>query len=174
MGGGKSRSKSKTTQEDNKLVVDGFANTALGKGASLDKSDHSSHLGIGAKQMTGSAKDQSDNEGVILGKGAQINTGQQKKVYVGANSTYTETSMDENTANLLDTAMTMVYSNSENIIEMAAKREGENRIPSAPKKVPQPTTSPAAPKVSKTRRAATVALVVLVLFVAMKKKKGRK
>ena len=169
MGGGKTRSSSANTQEDNKLVVDGFANTALGKGARLDKSDRSTNLGIGAKQLTGAAKDNSGNEGLIIGNGAEYNTGTKTNVNVGMNSTYTATSMDDNTANLLDTAMTMVYANSENAIERAAKgsdvKPGEFKVP----RVGDARTEPA--KTSNYWKTALAAVVLLGLIAIRKKKK---
>lgn len=91
-----SKNSSKSTTYDNDIVADNGA-VALGGGASFnDESMETGSMRVGGEGNT------------VLGIG----------------SSYIKTDMSQNTANLLDSAMTMVSSNAENVIELAAARDG--------------------------------------------------
>ena len=68
-----------------------------------------------------------DNEGLIIGDGSEISTG----VQIGHGSSYNITTMDDNTVQLLsnagglvDNAMTLMYANTENVLENYAAQGG--------------------------------------------------
>ena len=115
MGGGRSKSESKNVHNDNDIMAGDNA-VVIGDGGQYV----SKEVGMGATLLEAGATDQSDNSGVIIEGGGGFNSG----VQLGDGSSLIASSMDEHTATLLDNAMTYMYANTENILELAAKNNG--------------------------------------------------
>jgi hypothetical protein len=113
MGGGKTNSSASNTSSDNDIMASDSA-VVIGEGGSLTE------LGMGATMLEAGASNVESNEGYIIGDGADINSG----VQIGHGSSYVVNSMTDKTADLLDNAMTLMYANTENVLEAHAAQIG--------------------------------------------------
>jgi len=148
---------------DNALSIVGTANT-INKNESVLLSDD-------AKVVGG---DNVDTMGTLtkLSEGSKIISG----VEVGPNSSYSMTSMDKGTQAILDQALTIVSSNANNMMTLAAGRDANKDLADKSTETGAETTqikttlSGLADILSPARIGAVVAIIVLIIFL----KKGRK
>ena len=145
-----SKSSNRTVNEDNDAIADNGA-LALAEGATLD-------------QMTGGAVGVADN--VITGDGTRINHG----VQFGDGTIYNVTGLDEQSYNLIDTAMTLQHLNTENFMELTAEREGIDSAKITPMN-PLPGARDNPLTISKRWIVGIVFVVIVTIAVLIRRKK---
>jgi hypothetical protein len=119
MGGGSSSSSAQNVHNDNDIMA---SDSAVVIGANGSYTDASKEVGMGGKLLESGSVDMSGNEGLIFGEGTDYNSN--SGIQIGEGGSLITSSMDERTAGLLDNAMTYMYANTENILELAAQQGG--------------------------------------------------
>ncbi len=108
-----------------------------------------------------------------LGEGAKVVNG----IELGANSTYSQTSMDENTMSLLDQAFTIVSSNANNMMALAAGRDANKALADKSTEITagtatiRTTLSGLAEILTPARIGTAVALLGVLLYLKKRRKK---
>ena len=134
MGGGSTRSSASNVHNDNDIMASDSA-VVVGENGEYT----STNLGMGATLLESGATDLSDNAGLIFGENATYNSG----IQMGEGASLVTSSMDANTSALLDNAMTYMYANTENILELAAQQNGgSDPVFMNPEKTTLPTQEP--------------------------------
>lgn len=124
MGGGSKQSSSNQTFDNDVMASDSAV--VIAEGGEYSAVD----VGMGATVLGQGANHIEDNEGTIFGDNADINYG----VQVGENSSFVQNSMDERTQELIGNAMTLMYANTENVLNAHAAdaQELTSRLESMP------------------------------------------
>lgn len=184
MGGGRSKQSSSNTTYDNDIVA-GEGAIAVGNGSqlALDQSrtevDYNTDFESNFEQrggdvdggvgVTGDGNSVSGNFGTMIGQDSLLNNG----LYVGENSQFSTTSMDENTANMLNSALALIGHNADNFMKMAA--DSDSRAARIQYITPTTTTTGRGESLDAKRVGiVVVALAVLGLVIHVLKSKGGK